>query len=165
MLNKLLNYIANLCGKITPMKTQETQSMRSTEIINRETVTQNGVTYEHTYFGSHMQVRGSDGSFSEYFNDHYSRVRRTRDELGMKHVSHSQKIDHLFVGKKIVEKETQKIYEVQSVSKQWWRGWHLVALVCHNGSHGTRVIENISSIDPTIIQSLEEFHQEYDLVN
>lgn len=139
--------------------------MRSKISICEETSFVNDVEYKHTFFGSHMNVRGSDGSFSEFFSDHYSKVRKAREQAGMSHVSHTMDIDHPLTGKQIVEKDTGKIYDVEKVSKQWYRGWYLLALVCNNKSHGTRVIENISCIDPTILEDMRQYQTEYTVIN
>lgn len=67
-------------------------------------------------------------------------------------------IDHRFLNCKF--KRGDDILRIVQVIRQWHAGFYLLGIYETNdsGSHGTIVIENINSIDPVILGSLDTFH-------
>lgn len=64
--------------------------------------------------------------------------------------------EHAFLGKKILW--GKKKYIIESIHKQWYCGFYLVALIRDkNNSHGCVYIENISCHDHNILDGVKEF--------
>jgi hypothetical protein len=102
-------------------------------------------------------------------SDHYLKVRRARKKLGFEESDNKLKNvkikDHPYIGKTIKGKSDGKIYTIEGVNKQWYKGFYLGMLISHNGSHAFLYFENINSIDPTIIKSIAKFREDFDLKN
>lgn len=119
------------------------------------------------------------------FNEnHYMKVRMARKERGLPmfndyYPENGRIFNHELENKKILKKDTKKEYIVQSVHKQWYKGWYYVLLIYNlyetnktmateeiNGklygrSHGILVWENISCVEEITLQSISENRNKY----
>ncbi len=79
--------------------------------------------------------------YSNFDMDHWIKVRTERIKLGLPVRSKVVYIESDLVGKTIKNRDTQKVYTVEGVYKDWYQGWfHVAVYVDSNGSHGTVVI-------------------------
>jgi len=86
---------------------------------------------------------------------HYIKVRNERERLGLPVKRQSDRIDHPLIGKKV--KTSEKEYTVDYACKQWYWGYYITLfLVDDAGSHAVRYWENISCINETVLESIEE---------
>lgn len=117
----------------------------------------NGVHFEHTHFGSDVEVRGSDGSYCGWNLTHYLAVKAARAELPDARSRGSHSVPHEAVGKELVDVTTGLTYTVEKVITNWWRGRFLVGMLVRDGSHRQCVLENQSCLDPAIQAQAKEF--------
>ncbi len=146
--------------------------------VNKETVkiTQHDSglrTYNDVY--GHCQEWNNEFGNNKFYSDHYSTVRKYYKEHELYDYSKNNiKLeDHKLIGKKFKDDGVEKT--IQSVHKQWHKGFYLVILyytltetkskmLCteviddkmYGRSHGTRMIENISCHDLTILENIND---------
>lgn len=103
--------------------------------------------------------------FSFFDYEHWQKVKQARAEQGLNRLSELDRArpDHPLVNKLITKKESGEAWNVVSVKEDWWYGRFLTALLERNGSHTLCMIENISCIDPGILQNLDKFKREFDI--
>lgn len=65
---------------------------------------------------------------------------------------------HFLMGAKFQEKESGNIYVVEKVCLQFYGGWYYGVLLNHNGSHCFVDFQNLSCINETITQHIQDFH-------
>jgi len=78
------------------------------------------------------------------------------------------KIDnHPMLGKKFKRVKDNKIFTMDSVCIHWWEcGYYYYAtLRDENNSHATAMIQNINSQNELILDAIQEFNQNYTLIN
>jgi hypothetical protein len=78
------------------------------------------------------------------------------------------KIDnHPMLGKKFKRVKDNKIFTMDSVCIHWWEcGYYYHAtLRDENNSHATAMIQNINSQNELILDAIQEFNQNYTLIN
>lgn len=125
---------------------------------------QPGVMYEQTRKDFNLEVRGSDGSFFATNVEHYFQVKSARNSQGIaKRTRLGTPVSHALTGSYVVQKSNGTAFLVEQVYQDWWFGRFLVAVLSHNGSHRTCVVENISSIDSGVIEQLQQFGNEFNL--
>ena len=83
--------------------------------------------------------------------DHYIKVCRARENLGLK-VEKSLPIDHPLVGKTVTNGE--KTYVVEKAFRQWMWGWYVSLLLNHNNSHCLVFWENVNCGDELVLRSI-----------
>jgi hypothetical protein len=73
---------------------------------------------------------------------------------------------HPYHNLRLLEKETGKIYLVDSVHKQHYFGYFILLLVRAEGtnSHGSVYWENISCKDPIIVEGVQEAHERFEVL-
>jgi len=151
-------------------KNKQKEEKKDVEITYHE----NGL---RTYYDVYGLCQEWDDEFgnNKFYSDHYSKVRRYYDshELYDYSKNNFELDDHELVGKKFKVDGVEKT--VQSVHKQWHKGFYLCILyytlcetesefLCtetidgkmYGRSHGTLWIENISCHDLTITESIKE---------
>jgi hypothetical protein len=95
--------------------------------------------------------------FESKFNlDHFMKVLDARAALGIIFKNNNYIEDHPLLGKKCITLDTQKHYTVDKCFKQWHRGYYIVlALVDENKSHRIFFYQNISCVEPIIVEDIE----------
>lgn len=97
--------------------------------------------------------------------DHYRKVREEREKLGLPVAELSVDYeDHDLIGKQLKNQEDGLIYNIDQVSKHWYAGWYVVVLAEESNSHAMLFWENINCHDETILTTIEETKQKYELV-
>lgn len=124
-----------------------------------------------------------------FHEDHYRKVRQERNRRGLPDFSdlypeNGRIFGHILEGKKLFNKEKQKEYTIQSVHKHWYRGWYYMILTYslsettselltdeiidgkrYGHSHAPLMWENISCIDNTIINCINDCRTKYEFIN
>lgn len=115
---------------------------------------------------------------------HYARVNDARKSIGLPHRDDFKKswdsrtgfaIDgtrlntcpHPYHKLQLVERETGKSYIVDAVYKHHYFGYYIMLLIRESGSnsHGTAYWENISCMDPTVIDGIKEAKERFEVIN
>jgi len=123
-----------------------------------------------------------------FHEEHYRKVRRERNKKGLPDFSdlypeHGRVFGHELEGKKLFNKEKQKEYTIQSVHKHWYHGWYYMVLAysfsetssellttdiidgkTYGRSHAPLMWENISCIDETILESIDDCRTNFILI-
>ncbi len=104
--------------------------------------------------------------YSFFDIDHWRAVKKARQEQGLNRLDGKlRRMNHPMVGVQLVQKPTNQVYTVESVSEDWWYGRFLTAKLDLNGSHRVCVIENISCVDNGIQAQLDIFQEEFAVLN
>ena len=122
-----------------------------------------------------MEKLTKEDIISEGFNtDLYLKIRRKREELGLKtyadyNPENGLIENHPFKNREIKDLKTGKIQIIENVYRHWVRGYYLMLLVYHltesgHRSHGTIYWKNISSHEPVILKIIEENNLEYQIL-
>ena len=94
----------------------------------------------------------------------YIEVRKYRKANGFSIASLSTQIDNTLVGRKMRNRVSGEVYNVQKAHKQWHRGWYIVLLLERNKSHGCVMWENLSSDCEVVITSCEKNSQKFEIL-
>lgn len=93
---------------------------------------------------------------------HWHRVTAERARQGLKQQTEEGPLaSHPLLGKTLVDRTTGKEYLVERVSKEWWCGWYLTALLNTAGTPRVCHIKNMSCTDSGILQSIESFDSDF----
>lgn len=71
---------------------------------------------------------------------------------------------HEWIGKKVMNLETKKVYNVEKVWKDYFDGYFLLALIKNNQSHGVLIIDNIDSTSEIISDAVNKTKKIYKLI-
>lgn len=72
---------------------------------------------------------------------------------------------HSLRGKKILDKTTEKLYNIERVVKQYYNyGWYITLVLERNGSHDQVTWENISVKEDWIIEEIQENQEIYEII-
>jgi hypothetical protein len=128
-------------------------------------VVRNGVEYEVKFLQGDVEERGKDGSFSAWGLNHYLRVKAARDkEVTIRPEPSARELQHPLVGKTLWSRETGTAYRVEKVKENWWRGKFLMALLANESqSHRQCMVENLSCVDPSIVEQIAQFSNTFTL--
>lgn len=113
-----------------------------------------------------LEVRADDNSYCKIDSGHYAKVYAARKSaLSSSELCKIAEIntlrDHPLVGKELVHNPSGKTYVVESVTRQWFLGPFLTALVRVGKSHGTVVVDALSNLDPNVHESVAQFQRDY----
>jgi len=98
--------------------------------------------------------------------DLYQKVRQERRKLGLS-VSELQieLNNHHLIGKKLINKETNKIYAIEGVFKEFCFGWFIKFLVRgENDSHAVIYYENINCKEQAFVDKIKENFDKYEIL-
>jgi len=102
----------------------------------------------------------------DYYNiDQLHRVQKARKEAGLPQPEYSIEIDHPMVGRRVVDLTNGREYLVERVHKLWHWGWYTCLLLNHNGSHGMRFWDNLSSGDAFVQECCADSHRELEILD
>jgi len=89
--------------------------------------------------------------------EHFIKVLNVRDKLGISRKHDNEIKDHPLIGKKVICLDSDKeYYIIDKVCRQWYMGYYIVlALVDENRSHRIMYYQNISCIEPIIVEDIE----------
>lgn len=122
---------------------------------------QNAVVYSRDVTSFSLVLRGSDGSYAHTDTGHYMLVKKARMEQGLaRRPGASAELDHPLVGKVLIDR-SGTTYTVVKVCQDWWYGRFLRALLEHDGSHRTCVIESPTCMDPGIREQADKFARDF----
>jgi len=103
-------------------------------------------------------VQSPSTVFSQFNLDHWMKVKAERSRLGLaRDPQRGPQEAHPLLGKSVVDTRTGQRYLVERVSRDWFKGWFLVALMQCNGSHRTCVVSNLSCHDEGVLNQLADF--------
>jgi hypothetical protein len=100
-------------------------------------------------------------AFSHFDLDHWLKVKaeRARQGLVAKTERGAEAVDHFLKGKTVLDTASHRAYIVESVQKDWFQGWFLVALLNHNGSHRICVVDSLTCQAPSIQRAHAQFEE------
>lgn len=104
------------------------------------------------------EKRTSDGSYQCWNIENTYKALRAKREPAKTHSC----VEHPLLGREF--NYNGGIAKITKVVKHWHAGFYLMAIYEINGSHGTVNIENINSIDECIINDLNRFYSDFNLI-
>lgn len=103
-----------------------------------------------------------------YFNaQHWNRVRQARAEQGMNKIPAAAMLHpaHRMVSATLRQRDSADSWTVIAVSEDWLLGRYLVATLEHeSGKRRTCVVESISCSEPAILEQLQAFNAEFEVL-
>lgn len=132
------------------------------------------MTYEETLY-----VTKADGSVKKYivqgmrtgvfdieFNStHWYEVYKAKRKLNPEERDNTI-IDHPLTGRKLLEKSTGNVYNIQSVHRHYYGGGtYIILLVELNGSHGTRYWENENTFANHILEIIKRDRENCEILS
>lgn len=103
-----------------------------------------------------------------FFNaDHWLRVKKVRQAAGLNSLPETDRVrpNHRLAHATLHQVSTGIQWKVQVIREDWWLGRYLTAILEHNGSHRTCVVENFTCEAPDVIRLLGEFNSDFELVH
>lgn len=114
-----------------------------------------------------LQREGLPPEEFRYFDHtHWLKVYTERRRLGLPDWDLQDRVvlDHPILRVCLRERKTGKLYRVLRVTKNFFAGQFLQAVVENEGSHRLLYFENISSRDQVILQAVQTFREEWEAV-
>ena len=109
--------------------------------------------------------RKDNGDFFMFNHTHHYQVWKTRKEKGLPVTEQKEFKDSPLIGRKILNKEKNKVCTIEKVVQEWYGGWYLKILMVDNiGSSCVCGWENISNFNPIILEEIETAHKTYELI-
>jgi hypothetical protein len=72
---------------------------------------------------------------------------------------------HPLKGKQIKNKNTGKVYSIEKVIGQFFRGWYITLLLEQNGSHDQVIWKNVNSKEDWIPEEIQENQEIYEIIS
>jgi len=110
-----------------------------------------------------IAIKRTANSIEAFNHTHYHKVWKARREIG-DNLGNLDQPNHSLVGKKLRNRKTGDIYNVESVKKQFYAGWYFGALLECNNSHCFAWFHNESSIDSIVEKHCIEFWEDFEEV-
>lgn len=97
-------------------------------------------------------------------HDLYREVRKVRERMGMEVANLNLDTFHSDIGKRVLDTENGKIYNVEDIRQHWYNGWYYTAILECNRSHAVVWWGDVNCQDDVILKGIEENRKKYQFV-